>query len=149
MADFYAAAWPDFAPPLTAVMRNWINDAATPENVARKWGNKVANAKMRATGIPSLVASRILEYVLIDHTPLDVWAKIVDAFGKTVLVARPYLTLAMDLFSRTVIAAIISFEPPSLNSVMACVRQVVRPKDWLVAKYGEHKGATDVWGRPK
>jgi putative transposase len=136
-------------PPSESVMRNWINDAGTPENVARKWGKKVANATLRATGIPSLVATRILEYVLIDHTPLDVWAKIVDAQGKTVFVARPNLTLAMDLFSRTVIAAIISFEPPSLDSVMACVRQIVRPKDWLVAKYGELKGATDVWGRPK
>lgn len=117
--------------------------------MARKSGNKTERARSRATGTPSLAANRILQYVLIDHTRLDVWAKIVDAEGRTVFVARPLLTLALDLYSRTVVGAIVSFEPPSLDSVMACIRQVVRPKTWLVEKYGELKGSTDVWGKPR
>lgn len=134
--------------PSKSTLRNWINEAGTRENWARRHGKKKADARFRGRGT-SIQATRVLEYVMIDHTLIDVWAKVVDSSGATILVARPVLTLAIDVYSRAILAAVLSFDPPSLNSVMLCIQQIVCPKDWLITQYGHHKGATDVWGRPR
>lgn len=98
--------------------------------------------------IDSLPSSRPLELVLIDHTRLDVWAVVEDQYGRVVMTERPWLTLAIDVYSRMILGAVMTFEPPSVYSAMLCLRQIVRAKEFLTEKYGHHKGATDGWGKP-
>src|SRR5690606_31129638 len=92
-------------------------------------------------------ATRPLEYVMFDHTKIDAWAVVLDDDGQPIMVARAWLTFAIDCYSRMVLGAVIGFEPPSLHSVAACLRQVVSSKEFL-SSYGYMKGATDGWGKP-
>jgi putative SOS response-associated peptidase YedK len=44
------------------------------------------------------------------------------------LIERPWLTLAIDCFSRIILSAVLTYEGPSVYSAMKCLRQVVRNK---------------------
>ena len=85
---------------------------------------------------------------MIDHTRCDAWAAVYDEEGTKVLIERPWLTLAIDCYSRMILGAVLTYEGPSVYSAMHCLRQVVRNKKFLIEKYGYHKGATDGFGRP-
>lgn len=80
---------------------------------------------MRGAGKP-LTASRILEKVIIDHTPLDAFV-IVD-LERDVVASKPWLTLATDVHSRAVLAWVISFRPPSYWTVCETLRRMGLPK---------------------
>src|SRR5690606_21027531 len=47
-----------------------------------------------------------------------------------------------------IVGAVIGYEPPSIQSVTACLRQVGRKKEFLFERFGSLKGACDGWGRP-
>jgi hypothetical protein len=42
----------------------------------------------------------------------------------------------------------LTFEPPSVYSLMKCIRHILRPKTELEELFGDYKGATDGWGKP-
>lgn len=128
-------------------IRNWIKSAENYWTYEQKYGAQRARRQFGGRG-RSIQATRALEMVMMDHTRLDVWAVILDEYGKPVLVERPWLTVAIDCYSRMVLGAVFTFEPPSVNSVMECLRQVVRRKDFLRERYGSHKHATDGYGKP-
>jgi putative transposase len=95
-----------------------------------------------------VTATRPLEYVMIDHTRVDAWAVVLNDAGRPMLIERPWLTIAIDAYSRMVLGLVLTFEPPSVWSALECLKDVVRKKNYLVRRYGFHKGATDGWGRP-
>jgi putative transposase len=135
----------DLARPSKETLRLWINNAGSWENWRRRFGEREANRRFRGRG-PGIEASRFLETVLIDHTWIDLWSKVVDDDGKTVTSERGWLTLALDLHTRIILAAILSYEPPSILTLMECLKQAVRPKKWLIAEFGDHMGAS-AWGK--
>lgn len=144
--DLVATQGRDISYPCEETLRLWIDDAATFERWSAKYS---ANEALRRFGGRGRLeeALRPLHRVMFDHNFVDTWAVAYD--GDTAhIVEKPWLCVAIDVYSRMVLAAILSFEPPSLNSVMACLRQVVRPKTELIEQYGPHKGATDGWGKP-
>jgi putative transposase len=66
---------------------------------------------------------RPFEYAHIDHTPLD----IVLISGDTgELLGRPWLSLAIDAESRSIVGFYLSFESPSYRSCMMVLRDIVR-----------------------
>ena len=67
--------------------------------------------------------SRPFQYVHIDHTQLDL--ELVSSRTDKPL-GRPWLTLAIDAYSRRVLSLYPSFEPPSYTSVMMCMRAMVQ-----------------------
>jgi putative transposase len=93
----------------------------------------------------SFGASRPLEIVQIDHTQADVL--IVDAHSRQVI-GRPWLSVAIDLASRTIPAFFLGMERPSAATVALLMSRVIQPKDqWLA-----HLGLTIDWpmaGIPK
>lgn len=133
--------------PCDETVRLWIHRETNWWNWARRYGTTNANRRFRGRGRP-IEASRPLEYVMMDHTEVDTWSVVLDDNGDPLFVARTWLTLAVDCYSRMVLGATLSYEPPSIHSVMACLRQVVRRNSKLIDHYGPHKGATDGWGRP-
>lgn len=127
--------------------RQWVDEEESWWTWCSRYGEKAANARFKGRGV-SMEASRPLELVLIDHTRLDAWAIVEDQYGRVVMTERPWLTLAIDVYSRMILGAVLTFEPPSVYSAMLCLRQIVRSKEFLTEKYGYHKGATDGWGKP-
>lgn len=71
-----------------------------------------------------------LSVVQIDHTKLDII--LVDDL-KRKPIGRPWLTLAIDVFSRMVTGLYISFDPPSSMSAGLCITHSILPKEnWLI-----------------
>lgn len=70
-----------------------------------------------------------LAVVQIDHTPVDI-ILVDDTYREPI--GRPWITLAMDVYSRMVTGYYLSFDPPSETSVALCVSHSILPKDeWL------------------
>lgn len=67
--------------------------------------------------------SRPFQYVHIDHTQLDI-ELISSRTGKSL--GRPWLSLAVDAWSRRIVAIYLTFDPPSYHSVMMVIRDMVR-----------------------
>lgn len=107
-------------------------DRLTPQTVmARRQGSKAAAGKWEPTrGV--LEASYALELVQSDHTLVDVIV-VDDLYRKPI--GRPWLTLMVDIASRTVPGFHLDMLAPSAVSVGMCMRQAVLPKaDWLATR---------------
>lgn len=133
--------------PCTETIRLWIHQNADWWHWAQRYGVDNANRRFRGRG-KAIEATRPLEYVMFDHTPVDVWAVVHDEHGEPAFVVRPFLTLAIDVYSRMILGAELSYDPPSVSTVARCLRQVVRRKDFLWETYGYDKAASDGWGKP-
>lgn len=83
-----------------------------------------------------------LAVVQIDHTPVDLML-VDDVHRKPI--GRPWITLAIDVYSRMVTGYYLSFDPPSETSVGMCVAHSILPKEeWLLAH--DVNARWDVWG---
>jgi putative transposase len=92
----------------------------------RRIGGK--NARYTYQGMPGHVdVSAPLERVEIDHTLMDVMVRSDDP--KCGYVARPWVTLAVDVHTRCVLGMHMGFEPPSALSIALCLTHAVLPKD--------------------
>src|SRR5271157_4487245 len=90
-------------------------------------------------------ASRPLEIVQIDHTKVD--AFVVDEETREP-VGRPWLTLALDVFTRMVTGFYLTMEPPSRLSTSLCLLHAVFDKTaWLRER--EIEEAWPVAGLPE
>ncbi|MGB6103075.1 MAG: DDE-type integrase/transposase/recombinase [Pusillimonas sp.] len=67
--------------------------------------------------------SRAFQYVHIDHTQLDI-ELISHRTGKPL--GRPWLTFAIDAFTRRIVGLYLTFDPPSYVSVMMVMRDIVK-----------------------
>ena len=67
--------------------------------------------------------SRPFEVVHVDHTELDI--ELVGS-GDAKPLGRPWLTLMVDAYSRSILAFYLAFDPPSHQSCMMIVRECVR-----------------------
>jgi putative transposase len=70
-----------------------------------------------------------LAVIQIDHTPLDVMI-VDDEYRQSI--GRPYLTLAMDIYSRMITGYYLTLDAPSAVSVAMCISQSILPKDSLL-----------------
>jgi len=85
-----------------------------------------------------------LAVVQIDHTPVDI--VLVDDRTRQPI-GRPWLTLAIDVFSRVVAGYYLSLDAPSVTSVGLCMAHAMLPKDeWLIMHGVEAEWP--VWGIP-
>jgi transposase InsO family protein len=85
-----------------------------------------------------------LAIVQIDHTPLDII--LVDEAAR-LPIGRPWLTLAIDVYSRMVVGYCLTFDPPGAISVGLCLVHAILPKDAWLAKFGL-KAEWPCWGVP-
>jgi putative transposase len=96
--------------------------------VTRRLGRKAARDRF-SPAVGSLEPKWPLSLVQIDHTLVDVI--VVDSATRAPI-RRPWLTLAIDVYSRCVVGFHLSLEPPSATSVALCVAHVVLSKlPWL------------------
>lgn len=100
-----------------------------PYTVTRKReGINAVRTLQSAGGVPPEIVAP-LEQVQIDHTIIDLM--IVDDINRQPI-GRPYLTVAIDVFSRCLIGMLITLEAPSAVSVGLCLAHAVCDKrPWL------------------
>jgi putative transposase len=116
-----------------------------PELVARRrFGPQGDRPLKPVTGaMPSV--DRPLALVQIDHTKIDLI--VVDEHRRQPI-GRPYLTVAIDVFSRCIIGMVVTLEAPSATSVGLCLAHAVTEKQpWL-----DRLGLQAVWpmsGKPE
>lgn len=85
-----------------------------------------------------------LAVVQIDHTPIDVI--VVDEIDR-LPIGRPWITLAIDVYSRMVCGFYISMDHPSIMSVALCVAHAILPKEqWLANR--DISISWPVYGKP-
>lgn len=73
--------------------------------------------------------SNLLEVVQIDHTLVDII--IVDTFSRQPI-GRPWITIAIDVYSRSIIGFCLTLEAPSATSVGLCLaHSVIDKRAWL------------------
>ncbi|MDP9154870.1 MAG: Mu transposase C-terminal domain-containing protein [Pseudomonadota bacterium] len=92
-------------------------------------GAATARAKWRYSK-PGVIATRPLERVEMDHTPLDIYV-IDDQLG--IPLGRPILTLMICSYSAYIIGFYISFEGESLARMIRTIKIAIQPKDSITA----------------
>lgn len=98
------------------------------EVLCKREGVNAARRLQPAGGIPPIISAP-LEQVQMDHTTIDLM--IVDEISRQPI-GRPYLTVAIDVFSRCLIGMLVTLEPPSAVSVGLCLTNAVCDKrPWL------------------
>lgn len=116
-----------------------------PVEVGRRREGADGVRTLQAAGGEVPLISSALEQVQIDHTIIDV--VIVDERERQ-SIGRPYLTVAVDVFSRALVGMVVTLEPPSAVSVGLCLAHAVGDKrPWL-----EGLGVEVDWpmsGKPK
>jgi putative transposase len=83
-----------------------------------------------------------LAVVQIDHTPVELI--LVDDVHRRP-VGRPWVTLAIDVFSRMVTGCSVRLEPPGAWAVGLCLAHAILPKDTWLARHEIHT-PWPVWG---
>lgn len=132
------------APSHTTVWR-YLNKHMNYERACGRLGTRKAQQLYKPIK-GSLAPERILDVAEFDHTELDCWV-LDDDNG--IPVGRPYLAVLMDVRSRYPLAFHLSFTPPSLLSVHACLRQAIRPKEWINERFPNINGKWVAYGTPR
>ena len=86
-----------------------------------------------------------LDIIQIDHTKVDVI--LVDEESREEI-GRPFITVAIDIYSRMIYGFYISLNAPSYFSVGQCFLNAVLPKDDFLLQH-EVKGEWPVYGLPR
>jgi putative transposase len=87
-------------------------------------------------------AQRPLDLVQIDHTKLDI---IVVDDEQRLPIGRPWITLAIDVYSRMVAGFYVSLDPPGAIATGLCIAHATLPKEAWLAKLGGG-GQWPCWG---
>lgn len=133
---------------LKAPTRNTVTrriSMLSPVDLGRRREGVEAVRLLQSAGGDVPVIGSILEQVQIDHTVIDVM--VVDE-RERLSIGRPYLTVAIDVYSRTIVGMVVTLEPPSAVSVGLCLAHAAGDKrPWL-----ERLGVEADWpmsGKPK
>ncbi len=139
-----ASSLPQLDLPSREIFRREVRQTECFETVRERYGLKYANARFKACG-KGLSATRILQLGAMDHTILDGVA-VIDGAAMLPL-GRPWLTALVDVYSGCVVGFVLTFEPPSIYSVMECVKRANRPKMHLPRSADEFPDLRSIFGR--
>lgn len=79
---------------------------------------------------------------VIDATIADIY--LVSQFARTIIVGRPTIYFAVDVYSRMIVGLYVGFEHPSWMAAMTLLTNVVTPKVAFCAQYGIQI-TEDIW----
>lgn len=117
------------AAPHPNTIRSRLNSLSEEDVLRKRYGQSVARYKFEAIKSHFPGANHPLSIVQIDHTKLDI-ILVDEHYRKSFL--RPWLTLAMDVYSRMVVGFYLSFDPPGEMGTGLCLANSILPKeDWL------------------
>lgn len=130
---------------LSNTIRSRIKNIAPQIKIAKRLSHKATEMKFSPLQGSFPNADYPLSVVQIDHTKLDI-ILVDDIYRKPI--GRPWITLAIDVFSRMVTGFYVSFDPPSALSTGLCLAHSILSKESWLAKHGV-KGRWPVWGLPR
>lgn len=93
------------------------------------------------------VTRRPLEWVQIDHTVMDLM--VVDEDDRTVVLGRPYISVAIDLHTRVILGFYVSLLPPSAVSVAMLMESCALPKAAFLQSLGLPEHLHPYYGVPE
>ena len=93
-----------------------------------------------------VVTERVMERVCVDHTKLDLF--VIDS-ETSIPLGRPWLTLAVDEYSRSIVGAYISFKDPDFGVILKLIRNTIEPKDYIAERYPFVKNKWSCYGCPE
>jgi putative transposase len=115
------------------------------KGMSAREGPDAARALRSAGGVGPAVGA-VLEQVQIDHTVVDV--TVVDERHR-LPIGRPYVTVAIDVFSRCIVGLVVTLEAPSALSVGLCLAHMVTDKrTWLERIGVEVEAGWPMSGKP-
>ena len=113
-------------------VRNRITQVSEELKLKRRVNAKAAREKFAPIKGHFPGADYPLAVVQIDHTKLDII--LVDDVHR-LPIGRPWITMAIDVFSRMVVGFYVSFDPPSALSTGLCIAHAILPKEKWLARY--------------
>lgn len=128
--------------PSNNTIRNRINKLTQYELLEKRNNKSVAKDRF-APAIKRYTANYPLEKVQIDHTMVDL--HIVDDEFRT-SIGRPWITLAIDIYSRMIIGYYLSLDAPSGTSVGSCIVNSILQKNKLLDDF-DLDAEWNVWGK--
>lgn len=131
--------------PGRATVYRWLEDLQSDLVDKARLGAEASRIKYRSS-VGTIKVSGVLERMEIDHTPLDLI--VIDSSTQLPL-GRPWLTLALDYYSRMVMGFYISFNAPSSHGVLQCLRRSILPKDELLQQFPDINGKWPAYGIPE
>ncbi|WP_314069626.1 Mu transposase C-terminal domain-containing protein [Campylobacter showae] len=129
--------------PTKNTIRNRINSIHPKVIAKHRKGIRVKETRGMPNRFPEV--NMPLDIIQIDHTKVDVM--VVDKETRQ-SIGRPYITVAIDIFSRMIYGFYISLEAPSYFSVGQCLLNAILPKDDIVRQY-QIQGEWPVYGLPR
>lgn len=110
-------------------IRRRINEISEEQRLAKRYDKSIANNLYEPLKGSFPGADYPLSVVQIDHTLLDII--LVDDISREP-VGRPWITLAIDVFSRMVLGFYVSLDPPGAMGTGLCISHAILPKQlWL------------------
>ena len=118
----------ELKPPALNTVKARLSQLRPDKALAKREGSKAAHRLKPAPGVTP--EARIpLNIVQMDHTKIDVI--VVDPVSR-LPIGRPFLTIAIDGFSRCIVGICITLDPPSATSVGLCLTHAAMEKrPWL------------------
>ena len=130
--------------PSASTIRARISQVPESMRLRRRGYSEEARAKFQPTPGHFPNADYPLSYVQIDHTPADI-ILVDDEHRKPI--GRPWITVAIDVYSRIITGFLLSLDAPSETSVALCVAQALLPKEELLLQR-KLDAEWPVWGFP-
>ncbi len=131
--------------PHANTVRNRIGALSESFTMRRRHGAKAADQIFAPIEGQFPGADWPLAFVQIDHTKLDII--LVDDVQRRPI-GRPWITMAIDVFSRMVAGFYVSFDPPGAMATGLCLAHAILPKEQWLAKHGI-EDEWPLWGSPK
>lgn len=125
-------------------LRRYIRKLSAYDVDLARYGREYARKKYRSSSITPR-ASFLLERVEIDHSPLDLF--VIDDQNLLVL-GRPYVTWAIDCYSRQILGFYISFTAPGVEAVFSCLKHMINKKNYVAEHYPDIQHEWLAYGIP-
>lgn len=132
----------NITPPHENTIRNRIKSLSEEEVMKKRIGLKEAGYKFNPLRGSFPGADFPLSVVQIDHTRVDII--LVDEYYRKPY-KRPWITVAIDVYSRMVVGFYISFDTPGALGTGLCIAHSILPKEIWLEKIGV-KTSWSVWG---
>lgn len=129
-------------PPHYNTVYNRLKTKGKEKILVKRLGYNEVSQKITPTPGTYDAAKNLLDIVEIDHTLLDI---IVVSDDDRSPIGRPYITMAIDVYSRMVTGFYISLDPPGALATGICLSNSILPKEDICSKY-QLKTEWPVWG---
>lgn len=128
--------------PADKTLRARLQQVALKTQEAKRFGARAAKERFAPSRPNTLKADHPLAVVQLDHALLN----IVLVHEETrQMMSRPWLTLATDIYSRTVVGFYLAFEEPGAGGTGLCLAQAILPKETWLNERGV-PGEWPCWG---